>query len=519
MENQGTYFTHHHQQTYPGLPPKAKARLYSLFKELEKEFDALYMENASLRHKVSELEKGGCFYEEDKLEEPDDKNNVLKSFTKNTAFKTRHKLKAHTSKIVSSFKTPSVSCSLIGKFKAHRDGLWDVDVSCFNNFPVIGTASVDKTARVWSVESGKCLLTYDGHEGSVNGISFHPNQDLVMTASGDGTAHVWRRSIGNGNPSLASSSNNNNNSNNIINNSSNPPSGYFVYSSGDDSESSDEGLLTLTSLHNRIVKNPVTSLTGHSGTVISCQWFGDSQAVTASWDRTGNLYDINAGGVLIQTLAGHDDELTHVTCHPTKRLIATSSRDSTFRLWDFRETIHSVSVFQGHTESVTCAVFARSDQIVSGSDDRSVKVWDLRNMRAPTINIQTSSPVNRLSVSSSGIIAIPHDNRHIVLYDLNTPSQKLLRLPREFSKSHHRLVTAAKWACTNPEMDYQWKCKANLFTTGFDRLALGWCIKGVPSLSAKEDLSRDMPGFSGGSTHRSHKIAEVSKSIPTSIVG
>ncbi|CAB4055608.1 WD repeat-containing protein 37 [Lepeophtheirus salmonis] len=480
MENQGTYFTHHHQQTYPGLPPKAKARLYSLFKELEKEFDALYMENASLRHKVSELEK------EDKLEEPDDKNNVLKSFTKNTAFKTRHKLKAHTSKIVSSFKTPSVSCSLIGKFKAHRDGLWDVDVSCFNNFPVIGTASVDKNGSY-----------------------------LVMTASGDGTAHVWRRSIGNGNPSLASSSNNNNNSNNIINNSSNPPSGYFVYSSGDDSESSDEGLLTLTSLHNRIVKNPVTSLTGHSGTVISCQWFGDSQAVTASWDRTGNLYDINAGGVLIQTLAGHDDELTHVTCHPTKRLIATSSRDSTFRLWDFRETIHSVSVFQGHTESVTCAVFARSDQIVSGSDDRSVKVWDLRNMRAPTINIQTSSPVNRLS----GIIAIPHDNRHIVLYDLNTPSQKLLRLPREFSKSHHRLVTAAKWACTNPEMDYQWKCKANLFTTGFDRLALGWCIKGVPSLSAKEDLSRDMPGFSGGSTHRSHKIAEVSKSIPTSIVG
>lgn len=74
---------------------------------------------------------------------------------------------------------------------------------------------------------------------------------------------------------------------------------------------------------------------------------------------------------------------------------------------------------QGHTDSVTCAVFSQSgasDQIVSGSDDRSVKVWDLRNMRAPTTNIQTQSAVNRLDVSSSGsgsMVAIPQDNRQV----------------------------------------------------------------------------------------------------------
>ena len=45
--------------------------------------------------------------------------NVLKSFTKNRAFKTRHKLKAHTSKIVSSFKTPSLSCSLVKEYKVY----------------------------------------------------------------------------------------------------------------------------------------------------------------------------------------------------------------------------------------------------------------------------------------------------------------------------------------------------------------------------------------------------------------
>ena len=52
---------------------------------------------------------------------------------------------------------------------------------------------------------------------------------------------------------------------------------------------------------------------------------------------------------------------------------------------------------------MTSASFSSSDRIVSGSDDRSVKVWDLRNMRAPVTNIQCPSAVNRIAVSQSGM--------------------------------------------------------------------------------------------------------------------
>jgi hypothetical protein len=43
--------------------------------------------------------------------------NLIKSFTKKNFPKTRHKLKAQTSKIVSSFKTSAVSCSFVREFK------------------------------------------------------------------------------------------------------------------------------------------------------------------------------------------------------------------------------------------------------------------------------------------------------------------------------------------------------------------------------------------------------------------
>ena len=54
-----------------------------------------------------------------------------------------------------------------------------------------------------------------------------------------------------------------------------------------------------------------------------------------------------------------------------------------------------------------CACFSRSEQIVSGSDDRTVKVWDLRNMRAPLTNIQADSAVNKLSISEGSMVAVP----------------------------------------------------------------------------------------------------------------
>ena len=236
---------------------------------------------------------------------------------------------------MSSFKTPSLTSSLAKEYLGHKDGLWDISISRLGH-PLIGTASADKTARIWGIDSGRCLTLYTGHTGSVNGIAFHPSQDIVLTVSGDGTGHVWQASpvLPDSLPSQVSSDDS-------------PDSGseddygnpnYASHNSGGQNSARGGQFST--------VRGPISTLTGHQGVVISCQWLNEDMAVTAGWDRQANLYNIETG-LLLQSLVGHDSELTHVACHPIQRLVATCSTDSTFRLWDFRETIHSVSVFSG----------------------------------------------------------------------------------------------------------------------------------------------------------------------------
>uniref|UniRef100_A0A3Q2XYJ9 WD repeat-containing protein 37 n=1 Tax=Hippocampus comes TaxID=109280 RepID=A0A3Q2XYJ9_HIPCM len=411
------------------LPQSLRNNLVDLFGQIEREFENLYIENLELRREIDSLNER-LTGDGQNLEGGDPSKGALKTKASHSTSQLSQKLKttykASTSKIVSSFKATTGSralCHLQKEYVGHRDGIWDLSVT--KTQPVVlGTASADHSALLWSIETGKCLLKYGGHAGSVNSIKFHPTEQMALTASGDQTAHIWR---------------------------------YMVQ------------------LPAPQPKAPATEhlFFFHQGVVITADWLvGGRQVVTASWDRAANLYEVETSE-LVHTLTGHDQELTHCCTHPTQRLVVTSSRDTTFRLWDFRDpSIHSVNVFQGHTDTVTSAVFTAGDNVVSGSDDRTVKVWDLKNMRSPIATIRTDSAVNRISVSANQrIIALPHDNRQVRLFDMS--GVRLARLPRSNRMGHRRMVCCTAWNEENQT--------CNLFTCGFDRQAIGWNIN-IPAL-------------------------------------
>lgn len=117
--------------------------------------------------------------ETDIVSSKNSKSKVGLSTPGSSKLKASHKLRAQTSRIVSSFKTQSIVSSNIREFDGHKDGVWQVATKAGQ--PIIGTASADHLACIWNVDNGRCILQYSGHSGSVNSIKFHLNKDLVLT--------------------------------------------------------------------------------------------------------------------------------------------------------------------------------------------------------------------------------------------------------------------------------------------------------------------------------------------------
>ncbi|CAI5443988.1 unnamed protein product [Caenorhabditis angaria] len=424
----------HHEKSLDLEEAPHGSRLYQMFGLIEKEFEALYTENMALRARIAQLTAAN----------PDEPTTSSSASTANNFGGPNFLLPASSQKsrkgiqmgqkLRTALRGPPVfrdgsKFRLIRQFEGHRDGIWHVAADLARN--ICATASADQTCKIWSLDSnGTCLATYLGHFGSVNCVVFQENQELVASASGDESTHIWKYSgatnSGDGN------------------------------SEGEDEDVENAG---------QKIRSPILRLTGHRGPVSCCEWLENGQKiVTASWDRTANICDVEKGEV-VSILSGHESEVNHCSAHPDQRLVATSSKDTTFRLWDFREQIQSVAVFQGHQESVTSVAFTNDFRIISSSDDASVKIWDLRNMRSSLASIRLSSAANRVAVSKqNGIIAIPMDNRHVRIYDLN--GNRLPRMPNR--RCHTRMVSCCSWLDENSS--------PNLLTVGFDRTLAAWKV-------------------------------------------
>jgi len=429
---------------------------------IEKEFEALYMENIALKQRIGSHHLGYETFtpsESPSLSQltnlTDEMRELSKTSKKATAM--RHKWKsafrAPSGRIVTSLKVASGNTELskaryTRNFTGHTDAVWDVASVSFSNVKLIASASADQTAKIWNADNGQCLLNYTGHNGSVNSITLSTDKNtdeiLVLTASGDKTAHLWKSSH------LTSGSQPNASSEDDLDATSDKGEDYDGHISN----------IPINLRHSSL------KLTGHSNSVVRAVWLsGGKHVLTASWDRSANIYD-GENGKILNVLTGHDQELTYCDSHQSGKLVATASKDFTFRLWDFRDTIQSVAVFQGHNDTVTSAVFSSSYHIVSGSDDRTVKVWDLRNMRCPISEARLDSPVNRLAVyHQQNLVAIPHDNRNVSVYDLKG-MRALTKMPRTNGRCHHRMVSSATWL---PDHETN-----NLITCSIDKQIIGW---------------------------------------------
>uniref|UniRef100_A0A0R0H183 Coatomer subunit alpha n=1 Tax=Glycine max TaxID=3847 RepID=A0A0R0H183_SOYBN len=149
----------------------------------------------------------------------------------------------------------------------------------------------------------------------------------------------------------------------------------------------------------------ISVLTGHNHYVM-CASFHPKEdiVVSASLDQTVRVWDIGSlkrkagppaddvlrlsqmntdlfGGVdavVKYVLEGHDRGVNWAAFHPTLPLIVSGADDRQVKLWRMNDTkAWEVDTLRGHMNNVSCVMFhAKQDIIVSNSEDKSIRVWD-----------------------------------------------------------------------------------------------------------------------------------------------
>ena len=188
----------------------------------------------------------------------------------------------------------------------------------------IVSGSKDKSVRLWDAQMGKQLRELRGHTSFVVSVAFSPDGNRIVSGSDDKSVRVW------------------------------------------DAETSEQ----------------LRVLQGHNDGVTSVAFDGN-RIVSGSWDGSVRLWDAKMGRQLrkLRGPRGYSVGLTSVVFSPDGNQIVSGS-NRLVQVWDAKTGV-LLRELRGHTDLVTSvAISSDGCRIVSGSWDKSVRVWDNLNLDA-----------------------------------------------------------------------------------------------------------------------------------------
>ena len=217
----------------------------------------------------------------------------------------------------------------------------------------LATASADRTARIWDVDSGAQLVRL-GHDTAVRTVAFSRNGRLVTATEGR-TARVWSAGSGGQLATVA---------HNFLWGVALSPDGRRLATTSHDRTAriwdvgSGAHLLTLT--HHKAVRGVVFSADGR-------------RLATASDDCTARVWDVASGAHLVTFT--HDSAVRGVVFSADGRRLATASGVGTVRLWDVTHATLLATVTQdGAVRGV--ALSPRGLRLATAGADGTARVWD-----------------------------------------------------------------------------------------------------------------------------------------------
>lgn len=140
-----------------------------------------------------------------------------------------------------------------------------------------------------------------------------------------------------------------------------------------------------------VAQNSLKHMYSHQGAVLDCCFMDSSKSFSGGLDKSLIGYDFNSQAE--SYLGNHLDAIRCVEYCPELGIVVTGSWDKTVKLWDPRQK-HMIGMYDQNSEAVYTMSLC-GDRLVVGTSNRRVLVWDLKNMqfaeqrRASSLKYQT----------------------------------------------------------------------------------------------------------------------------------
>ena len=172
--------------------------------------------------------------------------------------------------------------------------------------------------------------------------------------------------------------------------------------------------------------------------------------ILVSGDETGTIqiFDVNSRAIL-KTWKVHKQPVwcTKFSPHEPTALMSASD-DRTVRLWDLPSQ-ESTCSFVGHQDYVRSGAFMpgqASSLLVSGSYDQTVKLWDPRTPANAVMTFKHAAPIESVLPMPSGTTILAASDNQISVLDL------VAARPLQMLKNHQKTVTSLCLASNNSRL-------------------------------------------------------------------